>query len=169
MPLVANLVFVGLLLIFLPSHGGADEPTKGRDHSLLPHPLQVPSPLVGANRWGGVRAMELSFPPANLSLGSSDRFLQSRSSGPVREGGKVKEGRWRRRLLAAAGLTVTAATVARWSKQKADRSYSRYLTAANRETQKRQFDRAERYDRISGVAFAAMEAGVLLTTYFVFF
>ena len=168
MPLVANLFIVGLFLIGPPSHGGADEPANERDYSMLPHALQATSPLAGVNRWGPP-ALELSFPPVNLSLGSSDRSLQRRSSGPVGEGGKVKEGRWRRRLFAAAGLTVTAATVARWSKQKADRSYNRYLTAANRETQKRQFDRAERYDRISGVAFAAMEAGVFLTTYFVFF
>ena len=105
--------------------------------------------------------------------------LQPETKAHQRRGADSSEGdarvvrssssRSRTRLYVSASLAITATAVAKWSKREADRSYERYLTAANRETQKDQFDRAERYDRLSGAAYAAMEAGVVLTAYFVFF
>ena len=77
--------------------------------------------------------------------------------------------RWSKRLYLSAALTVSAGILARWTKHEADRSYDEYLKSASRKRQKGAFGRAERYDRMSGVALAAMEAGLILSTYLTFF
>jgi hypothetical protein len=69
----------------------------------------------------------------------------------------------------SAGLALSGGVLAWLSKREADNAYDHYLRAAGSERQKTQFDRAERFDRLSGAAFAAMEAGVLMTAYFTFF
>ena len=43
------------------------------------------------------------------------------------------------------------------------------MRSASRQRQEKQFDRAERYDRIAGTAFIGMEAGLVLTTFLLFF
>ena len=69
----------------------------------------------------------------------------------------------------SAGLALSSGVLAWLSKREADEAYDHYLRAAGSERQKTQFDRAERYDRLSGAAFAAMEAGIVMTAYFTFF
>ncbi|MBT3345046.1 MAG: hypothetical protein HN712_11330 [Gemmatimonadetes bacterium] len=78
-------------------------------------------------------------------------------------------GLWRRTVLASAALAATSAVVAHWSSGQGDEAYDRYLSSAGEKRREDAFDAAERYDRIAGVAFLAMEAGLVLTTYFVFF
>lgn len=69
----------------------------------------------------------------------------------------------------SACLALSGGVLAWLSKREADDAYDHYLRAAGSERQKTQFDRAERFDRLSGAAFAAMEVGVLMTAYFTFF
>ncbi len=76
---------------------------------------------------------------------------------------------WRRAVLASATLAATSALVARWSSNRGDEAYDRYLSSAGEKRREDAFDEAERYDRIAGAAFLAMEAGLVLTAYFVFF
>ena len=56
-----------------------------------------------------------------------------------------------------------------WSREKADRAYGKYMRSASARRQEKQFDRSERYDRIAGTAFIGMEAGLVLTSYLLFF
>lgn len=176
---VASIFCIGLILTCSLSHVGAGETPPGSDSLSVALVSQALAPVaameghfaVSRIGWRMTDPLQLSLPSTGAStpMGGGDRQLSgSRSTTSYGKSSRVENGR-RRWLYVSAGLTVTAAAVARWSKQKADRSYDRYLASANKETQKSQFDRAERFDRISGVAFAAMEAGVLFTTYFVFF
>jgi hypothetical protein len=66
-------------------------------------------------------------------------------------------------LYAGLGLATGAGLLARWSEDRADRAYGGYLRAASRRRQQRAFDRAERYDRVTGSAYLAMHAGMALT------
>ena len=177
MPLVANIICVGLILTCC-SRVGAGGTSAGSDPVSVAPMSQAPTNVAaveGLLEVGriGRRADALQLLPVSAgvsaSIGGSEwqKLSGSRSRTSTGKSSRLQDSR-RRWLYVSAGLTVTAAAVARWSKQKADRSYDRYLTSANLETQRDQFDRAERFDRISGVAFAAMEAGVLFTTYFVF-
>jgi hypothetical protein len=75
----------------------------------------------------------------------------------------------RLRLAAAAGLALGCGAVAWWTKERADHAYARYLDAAGPRRQSREFSRAERYDRLSGTALLGMEAGLLLTSYWLFY
>ena len=91
-----------------------------------------------------------------------------------REGaGENREEGVRSRLSApfylSAALTVSAAAVARLSKERADDAYETYLRSAGRQRQQSHFEEAERYDRIAGAAFAVMEAGVVWSLYLLFF
>ena len=72
-------------------------------------------------------------------------------------------------LVASASISLAAAAVAHISTQRADDAYDRYLKSASLRRQKAQFDRAERYDRLSGAAFALMEAGIVWSAYQLFF
>ena len=72
-------------------------------------------------------------------------------------------------LYLSAALTVSAAAVARLSKDRADDAYETYLKSAGRQRQQSHFEEAERYDRIAGAAFAVMEAGLVWSVYLLFF
>ena len=80
-----------------------------------------------------------------------------------------EESRTRTRLYLSAALALGGGALALWSKHRADQAYESYLRSAGTRRRERQFDRALRYDRIAGAGFVAMEAGIVLTTYFVFF
>lgn len=79
------------------------------------------------------------------------------------------ERSWRPALAATAAVAVAGAAVGWWSTGEADAAYDRYLRSAGARRQQQAFERAERYDRIAGAAFLAMEAGVVLTACLVFF
>ncbi|HCV25167.1 MAG: hypothetical protein CME13_15450 [Gemmatimonadetes bacterium] len=76
---------------------------------------------------------------------------------------------FRRAVLASAALAATSAAIAHWSSGRGDEAYDRYLSSAGEQRREDAFDEAERYDRIAGAAFFAMEAGLVLSAYFVFF
>lgn len=99
--------------------------------------------------------------PRGLKL---DQLLES-STGRRGEQKKLS----RTGLYLSAGLAVSAGVLALWSKREADRAYDGYLHAAGQTRQKKQFNQAENYDRVSGAALAAMEIGIVLTTYLIFF
>lgn len=75
----------------------------------------------------------------------------------------------RLRLAATAGLALGCGAAAWWTRERADRAYGRYLDAAGPRRQSRELSRAERFDRLSGTALLGMEAGLLLTTYWLFY
>jgi|GEM_PF-3187970 hypothetical protein len=85
------------------------------------------------------------------------------------EAEKKSHKRFGTRLYLSAALAFSAGALALWTKNTADNAYDDYLRAASQQRQKDKFSRAEDYDRISGVAFIAMEAGLVLTTYAIFF
>ena len=148
-------------------------------------PGAVAAGEVGA--WGGVApSLPIFLPP--LELGALERHsVGTRVTDPPRRAlsGNGEEGRfnrlspsetpkgsksrWSKRLYLSAALTVSAGILARWTKHEADRSYDEYLKSASPVRQHDAFGRAERYDRMSGVALAAMEAGIILSTYLIFF
>ena len=100
--------------------------------------------------------------PALFLLETPQQKKQARSETPTMR-------RSRSRLLLSSVLTIGAGALAYWSKERADKAYSRYLRSANVERQQRQFDRAERFDRVSGAAFVSMEIGLIYTSYLLFF
>ena len=75
----------------------------------------------------------------------------------------------RSRLYWSAALALTSGALAYWSSSEADDAYDRYLRSAGAERQRDQFASAEGYDRLSGAAFIAMEVGIALSTYLLFF
>ena len=79
-----------------------------------------------------------------------------------------RQSAWRPALVASAVLAVSGAAVAYWSTDEADAAYDRYLRSAGSRRQQQALERAERYDRIAGAAFVAMEAGIVLTACLVF-
>ena len=84
--------------------------------------------------------------------------------------GQVEEGaRSRSKLYLSAALALTAGAVAYWSNSEADDAYDSYLRSAGAVRQRDRFDRAEGYDRVSGAVFIAMEVGIALSTYLLFF
>ena len=103
-------------------------------------------------------------------FGSHPRGLQLHQLSESSSGRQAElKKRPRTGLYLSAGLAVSAGVLALWSRREADRAYDRYLHAAGQTRQKKQFNQAESYDRISGAALAAMEVGIVLTTYLVFF
>ncbi len=80
-----------------------------------------------------------------------------------------KEKRAKGRLYLSAALTVGAGLVAYWSKEKADEAYDRYLHSASAKRQNEFYTQARRYDRLAGTAFIGMEAGLVLSSYLLFF
>ena len=127
--------------------GGEPEPVEGR----LPRAFPFLHPWRGKERWQAQAAA-------------------AQGRGMVRQGDGGEEGsRPRARLYLSAALALGGGALARWSKHRADEAYESYLRSAGIRRRERQFERAQRYDRIAGAAFVAMEAGIALTTYFVFF
>ena len=82
---------------------------------------------------------------------------------------KIKKKRSRKALYLSAALTASFSAVAYWSKERADAAYDRYLHSANIERQDKEFDKAKRMDRIAGASFVGMEAGLVLSSYLLFF
>lgn len=74
-----------------------------------------------------------------------------------------------KQLYFSAALTVSAAAIAQWSEERADDAYDKYLKTAARGRQGSYFSEARRYDRVAGIAFAVMEAGLFWSVYLVFF
>ena len=102
--------------------------------------------------------------------GKAHGFPRSRHQG--RSGGDREPGdrsRFSAPLYLSAAATVSAAAVARFSKDRADDAYETYLKSAGRQRQQNHFEEAERYDRIAGVAFAVMEVGLVWSVYLLFF
>jgi hypothetical protein len=69
----------------------------------------------------------------------------------------------------SAALTVGAGIAAYWSKDRADEAYDRYLHSANVAQQNELYDKARRFDRMAGAAYVGMEAGLVLSSYLLFF
>ena len=110
--------------------------------------LDLPQARFQTRGWA---SMQPAF-AGNRSDGSSDRSRAPRG-----------------KLYWSAALALTAGAVAYWSNREADDAYDSYLRSAGSSRQLKEFDRAERYDRISGAAFIGMEIGIVLSTYLVFF
>jgi len=125
--------------------------------------------------WGEVGLLPRTLPA--LPAASLQKFSQSGDRVWVRQlysvkgekGRKAEKPRLTTRLCLGAGLAVSSGLIAWWSKEQADRAYGRYLRAVSGRRQERQFERAERFDRIAGAAFVGMEVGLAFTTYLLFF
>ncbi len=121
---------------------------------------------------GVLQARSVSFSGSILPVqqtGRNSHIDEQRRDGE--DNGQLDERRFHpgKAAYLSAGLALSGGVLAWLSKREADDAYDHYLHAAGSERQKTQFDRAERYDRLSGAAFAAMEAGILMTAYFTFF
>jgi hypothetical protein len=118
-----------------------------------------------------VRAGESSFvrlwTPCCNELELRERPALFAVSAPAE--GKKKKGLSRSRLALSTVLTLGASALAYWSKEQANRAYDTYLKSANPARQQRQYDRAERFDRLAGGALFSMEVGVIFTSYQLFF
>ena len=138
----------------------------------------------GGGGGGGERPLPAVLPSLNLgrlALAADKAGTRTGRLSPGRGQGRLyptayspkvdtpSDSRWNRRLYLSAALTVSAGVLARWTKQEADRSYDNYLQSASPTRQKSTFDRAKRYDRLSGAALVTMEAGIILSTYLIFF
>lgn len=100
----------------------------------------------------------------------SGRILQGHPPSTTNSSSPSKERRRSLRWLGAgAALAVASGAIAWWSRNQADQAYDRYLRAASRHRQEKEFHRAERYDRAAGAALLGMEVGIVLTTYWLFF
>ena len=88
---------------------------------------------------------------------------------PIELAVEKKEKRAKGRLYLSAALTVGAGLVAYWSKEKADEAYDCYLHSASAKRQNEFYAQAHRYDRLAGTAFIGMEAGLVLSSYLLFF
>ena len=150
--------------------------------SASPSQAQEPAPYADTLAWSPLLPRVL--PTMYQAMPSDGRVLpkggagrwnyghdDEQGGGENSEGGRLNERRFQPGKAASlsAGLALTGGVLAWLSKREADDAYDRYLHSAGSERQRTEFDRAERYDRLSGAAFAAMEAGVLLPAYFTFF
>ena len=159
---------------------GATPHTLGRGMPFRPFPRRVPP---HPNVWGAApysRGGPTTRPPTTrTSLPCHSPEKASRVISPSlslrnfevdnTSAAKPRESRLRPRLYWSMGLALAAGGAAWWSGHRADRAYDKYLHSAGRQRQDEQFRRAERYDRLAGGAFVFMEAGIVLTTYLVFF
>ncbi len=102
---------------------------------------------------------------AKAAIGAKHRNL---APGPV-EPAPQRQSKLRPALWWSAGLALAAGGTAWWSGRRADRAYDQYLHSAGFERQREQLRRARHYDRLTGAAFVFMEAGIVLSTYLVFF
>jgi hypothetical protein len=82
---------------------------------------------------------------------------------------EIKKKRSRKALYLSAVLTASVGAVAYWSKERADEAYDRYLHSANIERQDKEFAKSKRMDRLAGASFVGMEAGLVLSSYLLFF
>ncbi len=147
---------------------------RGLEIDLVPPPgeplpssrsgLEIPYGFAPLRGFSG--SQESRGTPLYLARGKNKGAF---AAGAARKAQKDEGKPSRSGLYLSAALAASAAAVALWSKHEADQAYDHYLHAAGEIRQKDQFERAERYDRIAGAAFVAMEAGIVLTTYLVFF
>jgi len=72
---------------------------------------------------------------------------------------------WNRQTTLGAGLTVGAAIAAIYCHYQADQAYRRYLHSGSYTVMRREFRRAERFDRLTGWAYAWAEVGFLITVF----
>ena len=143
---------------------------EGTDRPGREHPLAAILPSLDLTRW----ALAVNGPGVVSGRQSRNRsqgrphFVASSPKGET-SSETSSESRWNRRLYLSAALTISAGILARWTQHEAERSYEKYLQSAGPKRQESTFDRAKHYDRLSGAALATMEAGIILSTYFVFF
>ena len=95
--------------------------------------------------------------------------LERARPAPIGLAVEKEEKRSRGRLYLSAALTLGAGCVAYWSKGKADGAYDHYLHSASTKRQNKFYGEARRYDRMAGVAYLGMEAGLVLSSYLLFF
>ena len=146
-----------------------------------PVTAEQPAPRADTSAWSPLPrvlpAMYQAMPSDGhaLSNGGAGRWNydndDEQQPGENRGGERLNERRFQpgKAAYLSAGLALTGGVLAWLSKREADDAYDRYLHSAGSERQRTEFDRAEHYDRLSGAAFAAIEAGILLTAYFTFF
>ena len=130
-------------------------PSQDRSVPLPPIPYLFSQRIPGFD--------ENALVSATLADGPGDFLLRGRS-----QAGSDKD-RPRSQLYLSMGLVFAAGALGFWSKNEADSAYDRYLSSASASRQTDNFDRAVGYDRVSGAAFVAMEIGIVLTSYFLFF
>jgi|AP59_1055472.scaffolds.fasta_scaffold75013_2 hypothetical protein len=117
--------------------------------------LELPRRFAAAEKALEVQFAKHSVPRARpVSIGSAAKAENKRSRG---------------RLYLSAALTVGAGIAAYWSKDRADEAYDRYLHSANVAQQNELYDKARRFDRMAGAAYVGMEAGLVLSSYLLFF
>ena len=134
-----------------------------------PVTAEQPAPRPDTSAWSPLPRV---LPAMYQAMPSDGHALSNGGAGRwIRGSERLNERRFQPGKAAdlSAGLALTGGVLAWLSKREADDAYDRYLHSAGSERQRTEFDRAERYDRLSGAAFAAMEAGILLTAYFTFF
>lgn len=125
--------------------------------------LQTLTPL--AARAEG-RVLEPLWAPCCGELSARQKPALMAINTPVER--KIKKAPSRSRLVLGAALTLGAGALAYWSKERANKAYDIYLKSANPARQKRQYDRARRFDRMAGAALLSMEVGVVFTSYMLF-
>lgn len=160
---VAALCFLVILCWLVLTASAA--PTQAQSDGTPP--LRALSPLP--RLLPSLELLEGESPLAVLSRIDDDRSgAYGRRQGDDRQRDERRFHPGKRAYMGAA-FAVSTGVLAWLSKREADDSYDHYLHAAGSERQKAEFDRAERYDRLSGAAFAAMEVGILMIAYFTFF
>ncbi len=144
-----------------------DPQPEGFAQGGSPVEILVPRADAPGIRRGAFGVWHRSFPRPH-AMAPRPRPLMAKD--PATQQGTGK-GRivWRPALAASAALAVAGAALAYWSTDEADAAYDRYLRSAGARRQQQTFERAERYDRIAGAAFLAMEAGIVLSACLVFF
>ena len=118
---------------------------------------------------GSSRESRSLRPPHGTAPGLAAALRQLDEEPAPQRRPREKRTLWRPALAASAAAAITGAAVAWWSTAEADAAYDRYLRSAGARRQQQAFERAERYDRVAGAAFLAMEAGIVLTACLVFF
>ena len=159
--------------VFHARHGpGIQRSDQQREARLFPQPApdwefsgQWPPGSLSPAHEGSNGRRQLRFPIPGKARDS--QLSRRDGAGENREEGV--RSRLSAPLYFSAALTVSAAAVARLSKERADDAYETYLMSAGRQRQQSHFEEAERYDRIAGAAFAVMEAGVVWSLYLLFF
>lgn len=161
------------LALLMPGAAAAAAPACGGD---------APAASAAGVATGGVGAdLHMLFGiPARLARAPTSRAVTSPDGAPHsaatarspvkrKRTSRLERPAWRRLAIASAVLVAGGGLAARWSKAKADRAYDRYLHSAGPQRRERALDRAERYDRLAGSGFLAMEAGLAACAYIVFF
>ena len=132
--------------------------------------FELPRPLPALGEASTLWVEALSSGELTSSRYGLEYESRSSQSLNLRRTGRLEEvGFHWRPVILASSLALTGALVAHWSTNQADEEYDRYLEVANVRRQNDAFESAERYDRLAGAAFVAMEVGILLTVYYVLF